>query len=158
MWPFDPMSDVVRGSLFLVGFSQSKLTLLRNPWYVRIEDSSFLGWKIPGPREACLGVPGGCVFGHWLWLGTEGHIGRNGLLDKNPVGILLLNSCASNGLSITNMKFKQRGFHKCIWLQNTLCCTSMINFKGDHQICSHMSWAFSVEDTWLVRGGAELTT
>ena len=59
------------------------------------------------------------------WTGV---VGRNGFPDRNPIVLLLLDFCASHGLSIINTIFKHKDAHKCTWYQSTLGRRSMIDF------------------------------
>lgn len=70
-----------------------------------------------------------------------GVIWRNGLPDLNPSSALLLNFCANQSLSITNIMFEHKDVPKSMWHQDTPGRGPMINFViVSSDLYVHMFW------------------
>ncbi|TWW77402.1 putative RNA-directed DNA polymerase from transposon BS [Takifugu flavidus] len=82
----------------------------------------------------------------------RGVIGKNGLPNLNPSGVLLLDFCAHLRLSITNTSFRHKGIHMCTWHQYALGYGSMIDF-----VVVSLDLRPHVLDT-RVKRGSELST
>ncbi|KAI3353913.1 hypothetical protein L3Q82_005118 [Scortum barcoo] len=144
---------------------RARTTRLRDsfiPQAIRLLNSQY---RVPG----LLGVPGGVLdsaltgdsivllgdFNDHVGSNSDtwrGVIGRNGLPDLNPMGVLLLDFCASHSLSITITMFEHKGVHQCTWHQDTLGRRSMIDF-----VVVSSDLRPYVLDT-RVKRGAELST
>nr|XP_054590952.1 uncharacterized protein LOC129154772 [Nothobranchius furzeri] len=82
----------------------------------------------------------------------RGVVGRNGPPDLNSNGVLLLDFCATYGLSIMIIMFRHKGVHMCSWHHDTLGRSSMIDF-----VVVSSDLRPHVLDT-RVKRGAELST
>lgn len=63
-------------------------------------------------------------------------VGRNGVPDLNPSGVVLLDFWANHSLSIMNATFGHQGVHRCTWHHMVMVKKGAGLSTNEHQIVS----------------------